>query len=258
MSQEIHLHVVGKNPVRVVGKKLRRGDTYVMGSGGIFELIAGCRYHLFFGVMLPLHQKLGLSKTSEGKYAGLHVGGSVKRIKLMKHLTGDISKTEGAKVSHLHYNTLIITKYGHQCPSKKIAAFDLDNTLICTASGRKFPANNCDWKFMTNVKHRLNDLFYTGYKIVVFTNQAGLLRGKPTKEDFMKKIRDIAESIDIPLIVLAAIGRDVYRKPCIGMWNHLIQQENGNVTPDYLQCFFVGDAAGRLADWKKGMTLCCS
>ena len=81
-----------------------------------------------------------------------------------------------------------------------------------------------------------------GYKIVFITNQKGIPRGKPTVEDFKKKMDNIAKSIDIPLLVMASTDSSWYRKPGFGMWLEL-----KNV--DYSNSFYVGDAAGRTGDF---------
>merc|ERR1719211_482975 len=59
-------------------------------------------------------------------------------------------------------------------PRRAIAAFDLDNTIIATKSGRVFPTNFNDWRllFEPQVQQTLKRLYYEeDYKIVVITNQ---------------------------------------------------------------------------------------
>ena len=57
---------------------------------------------------------------------------------------------------------------------EKIAAFDMDGCLITPKSGAKFPKNADDWKLLSNqVQPKLKSLHNEGYKIVIFTNQAG-------------------------------------------------------------------------------------
>ena len=41
---------------------------------------------------------------------------------------------------------------------------------------------------------------------------------------------------------------DQFRKPEVGMWEHLINTCNGGLKPDMDKSFFVGDAAGRKKD----------
>ena len=67
--------------------------------------------------------------------------------------------------------------------SKRIAAFDMDWTLIQTKSGRVFPVNHHDWKLWHDgVPSKLRRLIVDGYRIVVFTNQGGVRTGKTTIE----------------------------------------------------------------------------
>ena len=242
-SQEVNIIVTGKNPLRIANKKLRKGDEYVIGSGGRFELVSGYSYNVFFGKRALQHTSMAEVKSSP----------PVKRSKLMEHITEHPVAVEQTKnTCNLQCETLIIVPYGLQKPSVKIAAFDLDNTLIETVSGRKFARDIYDWKLMVHVKRKLKELHSNGYRVVIFTNQASIVTGKLTKEDFTKKITAIATSIDVPLISFAATSHDMYRKPCTGMWSYLLEHENNSVVPDASCSFFVGDAAGRLADWKKG------
>jgi hypothetical protein len=59
---------------------------------------------------------------------------------------------------------------------KKVAAFDLDSTLIVTKSGNQFPSNENDWKLIqeTALKRKLESLTNDGYCIVVISNQVNL------------------------------------------------------------------------------------
>jgi len=59
--------------------------------------------------------------------------------------------------------------------SNKIAAFDLDGTLITTKSKRRFPKDKDDWRLLNEkVALKLRCLDKEGYTIVVFTNQKNL------------------------------------------------------------------------------------
>ena len=55
--------------------------------------------------------------------------------------------------------------------------------------------------------------------------------------------------LDFPLVLLAATGRDKYRKPRTGMWDELLEDLDLDVNngPDLDASFFVGDAGGRPA-----------
>ena len=55
---------------------------------------------------------------------------------------------------------------------QKVAAFDMDYTLIKTKSGRKFPKNSSDWIFWESdiVPQKLRKLHEDEFRVVVFTN----------------------------------------------------------------------------------------
>lgn len=54
----------------------------------------------------------------------------------------------------------------------KLAAFDLDQTLIATQSGHSFAKDETDWKFLKrDIPQKLRELNANGVLIVIFTNQ---------------------------------------------------------------------------------------
>ena len=243
-SKQVTITISGKNPSFVSNTKLKKGSTHKLGCGGTFELIEGHRYHIFFGTTVPECS----SPSDNGS-------GEIEPIKRMKM---DDSSESDRKVECYQTDSLIICKYGPQCASEKIAGFDLDGTIIETASGRKFATSYTDWKLLPHVNSKLRELHRAGYKIVIFSNQGGIRRGKLTKEEFMKKLVSISNTLKVPLLVYAAIDDDIYRKPCMGMWRHLLKIENGEVVPSLTSSFYVGDAAGRFADWRKGVYNNCN
>ncbi|ORY90811.1 polynucleotide kinase 3 phosphatase-domain-containing protein [Leucosporidium creatinivorum] len=128
-------------------------------------------------------------------------------------------------------------------PSSKVAAFDLDGTLISTRSGNTFPRNKDDWRvWSTGVVPKLSKLHEEGFTILILTNQnyKGI-----RLEWFKQKLPDIAETFQIPFRVLAATEKDMYRKPEGGMWQRFVKEWNGGVEVDMDKSFYVGDAAGR-------------
>ena len=76
--------------------------------------------------------------------------------------------------------------------------------------------------------------------------------------DFKQKAEAISHALKVPLLLLAATSKDMYRKPCMAMWEHLTRSENGGFDVDIKESFYVGDAAGREANWKPGQWCVCT
>ncbi|XP_033122810.1 bifunctional polynucleotide phosphatase/kinase-like [Anneissia japonica] len=139
------------------------------------------------------------------------------------------------------------------CARSKIAGFDIDGTIITTKSGRVFPQNADDWRInFTNIPKKIQSLHADGFKIVFFTNQLGIGRGKLKVDDVKKKFTKILEAIGVPIQILIATGFGTYRKPATGMWYHLVEKANNGVPVNIVDSFYVGDAAGRPALWSPG------
>lgn len=144
-------------------------------------------------------------------------------------------------------NLLIFSSDGVK-GGKQIAAFDLDGTLITTRSGNEFPVNADDWRIFPYIYSNLNCLLGMDYRIVLFTNQEDISLGKYKVEDYKKKIEGIVKKLNIPIQVFAATGKGIYRKPLPGMWNYFSDHKNESVEIDKSESFFLGTAAGRLAN----------
>ncbi|KJK83199.1 hypothetical protein H634G_01328 [Metarhizium anisopliae BRIP 53293] len=164
--------------------------------------------------------------------------------------------------------TLLVGRYvpeahnSGQKPRRKIAAFDLDSTLITTSSGKKHASDATDWKWWhPHVPGILQELYKEkDYQVVILSNQGGMtLHFDPSYKgpkanvqkrvtEFKQKCSAILNSLDIPISVYAATERDIYRKPNTGMWKEVCEDydipEN---EVDLEHSFFVGDAGGRVA-----------
>ena len=129
--------------------------------------------------------------------------------------------------------------------NKNIYLFDLDNTLITTLSGKVFPVDEYDWKFIyDSVEDKINSLSKNHNTIGIITNQMGL------KSDFMikkwiTKMNNILKKISVNF-VFVALKNDGYRKPLIKSLE--IFADNGITLENYSSKYYIGDACGRPAD----------
>lgn len=171
--------------------------------------------------------------------------------------------------------TLLVAKYvPEQAPTsgedgkptakrRKIAAFDLDSTLITSASGKKHSHDAADWKWWHYlVPDRLRKLYNEeGYQVVILTNQGGLtLHASPSSKtpkaqldrvpQFKQKCSVVLSQLDIPTTLYAATGKDIYRKPRLGMWNEMKADYDllDKDDIDLKNSIFVGDAGGRQSE----------
>ncbi|XP_076242930.1 polynucleotide kinase 3'-phosphatase [Calliopsis andreniformis] len=147
---------------------------------------------------------------------------------------------------------LIIYTSGPVEGRSKIAAYDMDGTLITTRSGLVFPKDFDDWQLLyPEVPNKLKMLHSNGYKIVVFTNQGAIGSGKLNVKSFRNKLKNIVKRIGVPMQIFIATGSSIYRKPSIGMWQKL-EENNDSIPIDKDSSFYVGDAAGRQKNWTPG------
>ncbi|KAK6179358.1 hypothetical protein SNE40_011740 [Patella caerulea] len=135
----------------------------------------------------------------------------------------------------------------------KIAGFDIDFTIIRTQSGRKFATGAKDWEMWDDsVPAKLKELHKDGYRIVFFTNQAGIEKLKVKPNEIKDKIEAIIGSVGIPILAFICTGENHFRKPSTRMWDFMVEECNQSVTVDLEKCLYVGDAAGRAKNWAPG------
>jgi len=123
---------------------------------------------------------------------------------------------------------------------------DMDGTLIAVKSGKKFAHNANDWIILNEkVIEKVKEYHTKGYKIVIFTNQAGIEKGHTKEQDIKTKIENITELIGVPIQALIASHNDYYRKPSTGMWKYFASNLNGGKQVNIKESLYIGDAAGR-------------
>lgn len=204
-------------------------------------------------------------------------------------------KTENFKFRWRVHGTHIITnvpqvldlsKYVDERMGIKIAAFDLDDTLVRTKSPMKFARDSNDWKWWSQpdaeskVPETLIRLNKEKYIIVIFTNQGAVVANndEPKSKSYAKlcgRVENIIASLNgeseekFEVLVFASPKRpggkrkkpmgnvsseedhDFSRKPNVGMWEHMVKylkEQNERVEVSIQDSFYVGDAAGRGSD----------
>lgn len=150
---------------------------------------------------------------------------------------------KGSEIGYLYGGS---DNYRSKNRDLKIAGFDMDQTLITPKSGKKFPMDCNDWRWMyPNTQSELHRLNSFGYSIIIITNQAGIKSNHVKLNEFKKKI----EHMEIDLIkqhpnltfqIYCMPHKDIYRKPYPTILD--------NVKIDRSKSFYCGDAAGRKND----------
>jgi len=118
----------------------------------------------------------------------------------------------------------------------KIAAFDLDHTLIQPKNNKIFPKDKDDWEWKCNILDVLTLLDKNDWSIVIFTNQLGVKRGTITKDDLLFKFKNIHISSKLNITFIASINNNYFRKPFPGMWEYIFKKKT------FHSVFYCGDA----------------
>lgn len=137
----------------------------------------------------------------------------------------------------------------------RVAAFDLDDTIIYRASRKK----DNKWSIIDKTFcDKIKELVDKNYLIAIFSNQSGLSKSKNADKLLWRKaLKEVFEFMFSKTdkkcgFFYAAKQEDIYRKPNIGMWLELKKdiKEKFDLDQDYKlqfskKSFFCGDAAGR-------------
>lgn len=133
----------------------------------------------------------------------------------------------------------------------KVAAFDIDWTIIRTKSGNVFPKNEDDWELWNdNVESEIQKLKDSSFKIIFFTNQSGLDKKEKKRKELFTKFSNICKKLGKDIDVFISHEGGYYRKPNTGMWDFMVDKSGNKI--DMKKSFYCGDAAGREKDWIKG------
>ena len=104
---------------------------------------------------------------------------SVKRLKFLPSLATKSADTESAPSRWKWKGTVMFYESEGISPSDKIAAFDFDGTLAKTSLFRHGPDA---WSILyPSCEKKLSELHEKGYKLVIFTNQAGIAWAKASR-----------------------------------------------------------------------------
>lgn len=256
-KNHVVLKVLGVNASALNGNVLDTNKEYTVIEGDIIEVLpAKYRYKICFSGDENLAPKNNSPKkvSEESLKKKRRLSDSVEQLTPSKRRKWTVDIFRDGKdpfpgdPKWISYNNgqLIVFTMDKCRASSKIAAYDMDGTLITTKSGRVFPKDVDDWKIAfgtaaSTLKKQIDD----GYKIIILTNQAGIAKGKTKLADLKAKIERIADALKTPLQAFIAPGDSCFRKPVTGMWHALVTIGNSDVPIDLAQCFYVGDAAGR-------------
>ncbi|PKY04040.1 polynucleotide kinase 3'-phosphatase [Aspergillus campestris IBT 28561] len=195
------------------------------------------------------------------------VGSTITKKAASSFFTPTSQKKPERLVWRVVSNSLVVGRYSADSDGERkrdggkprVAAFDLDSTLVSTASGNTFPRNSSDWKWWHDtVPSKLQQLNKDGYHVVIMSNQKKVSIQKEIKAgrsdsksltNFKERAAAVMEKLDIPISVYAATEDDSYRKPRTGMWKEYLDDQDFDVEGvDLKGSIYVGDAAGRPRD----------
>jgi bifunctional polynucleotide phosphatase/kinase len=150
-------------------------------------------------------------------------------------------------------NLVIVRKPSNESPRTKVAAFDLDGTLVAWSSSFAgfWPSQLNHYELWNSrVPTILRQLHDDGYKLLLFSNQGGIQKAHAGKKaTLIKNVIDwLAYIIDRPVFAVMSTkspkkSDDSYHKPSPKMWKVAITSLNKRQDFDLSQSFFVGDSA---------------
>ncbi|XP_018568301.1 uncharacterized protein F21D5.5 [Anoplophora glabripennis] len=244
-NYKVKLKPIGRSICGIDGYAVSKDKTYTVGHGHRIELRLGYHEHEIVFDPPPEENITQVAKKPKLDFPIFNLKNDSDVQSNEKEPYPDVGKWEDIDRKEL----LIYT--AANCKGKaKIAAFDVDGTIIKTKSGARFPKDGDDWQlYIQDIPHHLKKLNDDEFKIVFFTNQSGIGKDSKKIKEFKRKIENIVSKISLPIQVFIATGKSAYRKPVPGMWNVLVDEKNDNICIDKKNSFYVGDAAGREKNW---------
>ncbi|XP_050524930.1 uncharacterized protein F21D5.5 isoform X2 [Daktulosphaira vitifoliae] len=231
-TRHVIVEQIGNNKSAVNGESMMKGEKRLINHGDKVSLLHGSDYSYYLKFILPPDYGVSNPKKRVTEY---YNNETFKKKK----------STESQKWDTRNGALLIYTSE-ELIQKSKIAAFDMDGTIIATQSGKVYPVDFKDWKInFPEVTKTIRKLAEDGFKIVIFTNQGGIGKLKVDEKTFKTKIENITNVLKTPVQVFVSTHSDIYRKPAPGMWNIFVSEFNGDISIDMVNSFYCGDAAGR-------------
>ena len=146
----------------------------------------------------------------------------------------------------IKYESILMGKNFSNYNGTKILGLDFDGTIVSTRSGNTFPIDVNDWKLMPNVKEKLQKACEDGFKLVIFTNQAGYInRQKFQRATLRRKLKALSKNLTFHFTYLYLLKRILIENLVWECGRLSTQRRLGGSKIEYKKSLYVGDAAGR-------------
>lgn len=246
-KREVTIETLGTNCSGCNGYALKSKKKYILKHEDRIELIMGnYEFDILFDYEIDECAEPA-AKQQKMNYSIFNFGKNSEKPKTSLQISPSDCTSSWEIINN---GELLICTFCSVNSQSKIAAFDLDGTLICTKSGARFAKNSDDWMLnFSDIPTKLSDLIDKDYKIVIFTNQGGVKNDSTKRNEFKAKAEGVLSKLKLPIQLFTATTNSIYRKPVIGMWDTLCKEKNDEIDIDLANSFYVGDAAGREKDW---------
>lgn len=222
---QVEVKPLGINPSGLDGFALKRNGIYQVKHGSRLEILLNNYIHVI--EFDPPPNDTDNPKQRKRKLEENVETSPKKKSKIQSKLEQSVNEAMENMWEEIDKGEVYVFTAKGVKSSNKIAAFDMDGTLIKTKSGKVYPVDTNDWQIaFTQVAHKLADKLKENYKLVILSNQSPIGNGRVKIEDFKKKIEAIVEKLNVPMQVYFATGKGFYRKPAPGMWKLLTEKVN--------------------------------